>query len=88
MLAFDIYRGWDMNNNNNQSPGQNPSWNNYNWNHMALPTFGFIFAVPEPPPDLHIPTQQEIPFHNPPPSTQPSPRIEDITDASTQSQLV
>ena len=26
---------------------------------MALPTFGFIFAVPEPPPDLQLPAQHQ-----------------------------
>ena len=45
--------------NTGQDQQQRPPWSNYNWNHMALPTFGFIFAVPEPPPDLQLPVHHQ-----------------------------
>jgi hypothetical protein len=51
--------------NTSQSAERNPQWN-YQWSHMALPTFGFIFAVPEPPPDLQLPAHHRPAIDAPP----------------------
>lgn len=91
MLANDLHLRRDMTN-TNQAREQSPQWSNYNWNHMALPTFGFIFAVPEPPSDLHIPSQQDVLYHTttsaPENAAQQSARLGDEPDDAQHSRYV
>ena len=66
--------------NDNQHQGNHAQWS-HNWNHMALPTFGFIFAVPEPPQSLQLPTPAPSSFR----ATQAEPvvAIEELLKSKT-----